>query len=90
MQGIKQTFESLICASNCHIHVRGSDYVAIVIYIICAGTTNSGGELTNFARIYNCTFQENRGVEFGAAISMTSLLFLTNSENARPLEIVDR
>ena len=61
-----------------------------IIISSTAGITNSGRDLSNFARIYNCTFQGNSAEEFGGAISMASLLFVTSTQGARPLEIVDR
>ena len=63
----------------------------IYIFHLCSGSAVEGGvvKLNNAAHFENCTFMRNSATEYGAAISLASLLFLVDSSNVQPLSITD-
>lgn len=66
--------------------------VAIVtLFTFTAGSAieDGGVKLNNVAHIENCTFMRNSAVEYGAAICLSSLLFLLDSSNVQPLTVTD-
>ena len=57
----------------------------------CVGSSDLNGapQLSQVAFIENCTFIRNSAEEFGAAICLTSLLFIVDTSGVAPVSIVD-
>ena len=63
---------------------------SIIYYDNNAGGTTTSGELSNHIRMENCSFSENSATEYGAAVCVSSLLFLQPTFNIPPIIIVNR
>ncbi len=63
------------------------DFIPNVTFAV--GRMIAGGQLSHFARFENCIFTRNSAEEFGAAMSVSTILFLRYTGGITPVEIVD-
>lgn len=64
-------------------------FTPLLLTTILGGTTTSG-ELTNHIHMEDCSYSWNTATEYGAAVCVSSLLFLQPTDSILPISIINR